>query len=153
MAEVEDSSEEDDIFLGTITSNKESTWTVTVCLQQKETQFKMDTGAEVTVSDKVYHTLPEVKLEKSTRALHGPAQQKLNVMGHFKGELTYGELTHTKSMSCESLPSITALKLIQQIDAAQAETLTVQEQYPKVFTGLGTMGDEYTIQLKKNAMP
>ncbi len=162
MAEVEVSTDEEEIFLGAVTSKKDNTWTVTVQLQQKDIQFKMDTGAEVTViSDKVYNSLPEVQLSKPTKTLYGPARQKLDVMGQFTGILTHGNHTHSENIfvvrdlqtNLLGLPSITSLQLIQRIDATLSETMTIQEQFPKVFTGLGTLGDEYTIKLKDDAQP
>ena len=50
------------------------------------------------------------------------------------------------------LPSITALNLIQRVDATR-KSATIQEQFPDVFTGLGTMGEEYSIKLKEGAQP
>ncbi len=146
MAEVEVSTDEEEIFLGAVTSKKDNTWTVTVQLQQKDIQFKMDTGAEVTViSDKVYNSLPEVQLSKPTKTLYGPARQKLDVMGQFTGILTHGNHTHSENIfvvrdlqtNLLGLPSITSLQLIQRIDATLSETMTIiQEQFPKVFTGI-----------------
>ena len=44
--------------MGTVTSDKETAWTVNIRLQGKEVLFKLDTGTEVTViSEEVYHTL------------------------------------------------------------------------------------------------
>ena len=50
------------------------------------------------------------------------------------------------------LPSITALNLIQRVNATR-KSATIQEQFPDFFTGLGTMGEEYSIKLKEGAQP
>ena len=50
------------------------------------------------------------------------------------------------------LPSITMLNLIQRVDATH-NSATIQEQFPVVFTRLGTMGEEYGIKLKEGAQP
>lgn len=49
------------------------------------------------------------------------------------------------------LPAITALQLIERL--CSLELKAVQEQYPQVFNGLGTFGDEYEIKIKENAKP
>ena len=93
--EVEADSEEE-VFLGTVTSDKETAWTVNIQLQGKEVLFKLDTGAEVTViSEEVYHTLKRAKLEKPSKVLYGPAQQCLEVVGQFAGSLKHGEHSYT----------------------------------------------------------
>jgi len=60
---------EEEVFLGTVTSDKETAWIVNIRLQGKEVLFKLDTGAEVTViSEEVYHTLKGTKLEKTIQS-------------------------------------------------------------------------------------
>ena len=55
------------------------------------------------------------------------------------------------------LPAITALNLAARIDTtAQDETdkdEDVRKQFPKVFKGLGNLGEEYSIRLKEDATP
>ena len=76
-----------------MTGTQQSSWTAEICLNNQLIQFKLDTGAEVTAgSDSVFNSLQITKMQKATRALMGPAQQKLEVLdqcdGHFshKGE-------------------------------------------------------------------
>ena len=112
------------------------------------------------ISDKVYQTLENIELNKPTKALHEPARQRLNVMGQFTGVLSHGVHSHSERIfvvrylqnNLLGLQSIIALNLIQRIDATYQPT-TIQEQFPNVFNGLGTMGDEYTIKLKEGAQP
>ena len=146
--EVQASSDEEEIFLGAVTSNKDSAWTVNLLLQQKEVQFKMDTGVEVTViSDKVYQTLENIDLNKPTKALNGPACQRLDVMRQFTGILSHSVHSHSERIfvvrdlqnNLLGLQSIIALNLIQRIDVTHQPT-TIQEQFPNVFNRLGTMG-------------
>ena len=86
----------------------------------------MDTGAEVTViSDEVYKSLSETRLEKPSRILYGPARQPLEVLGQFTGCLTHNKRSHREKVfvvrglhnNLLGLPAITALQLIQRINA------------------------------------
>ena len=97
--EVEVSSEEkeEELSLGALTLNKDSTWVVKLLLQEKEVQFKMVTGAEVTfISDKVLRSLSTIQLEKPTKVLCGPARQQLHVMGQYTGVLFHDKNAHTR---------------------------------------------------------
>lgn len=128
----------------------------------------MDTEAEVTViSDKLCHTLKAEKLEKASRNLFRPAHQPLAVIGQFDGMLQRGEHTYTEKVyvvknllsSLLGLPAINALQLIKWVDATmetqtcEAITSSIQEKCPKIFKGLGTFGEDYTIQMKEEAHP
>ena len=56
-------------------------------LQGKEILFKMDTDANVIVISKKEYHIGNVKLEKPSRILHGPACQPLEILGQFTGSL------------------------------------------------------------------
>ena len=128
--EVELSDSEEDTFLGAVNSDRGTVWRTNVKLQGREIVFKMDTGAEVTViSDSVYHTLNNVRLEESSRSLYGPAHQSLEVMGQFNGKLKRGKRSHSEKIyvvkdlhnNLLGLPAITALRLIKRVDATASE--------------------------------
>ena len=51
------------------------------------------------------------------------------------------------------LPAITLLQLIQRLCTVKTESSDIEKQFPKVFSGLGTLGEEYEIKLKDNASP
>lgn len=51
------------------------------------------------------------------------------------------------------LPTITSLQLIGKLCATEVKNKDIWEQFPEVFTGLGTFGEEYEIKLKENATP
>ena len=79
--------------------------------------------AEMTVvSEKVFFTLSTGKLEKPSKVLHGPASQKLEVLGQFGGNLSHGSrhirqtIFVVKSLHKKllGLPAITALDLVHQ---------------------------------------
>lgn len=53
------------------------------------------------------------------------------------------------------LPAITALNLAARVDAtSHPETETeIHQRFPKVFQGLGNLGEEFEIKLKPDAVP
>ena len=51
------------------------------------------------------------------------------------------------------LSALTALQLIQRINATHRVPADILKQFPKVFTGLGTLKGNYTIKLKVDARP
>ena len=152
----------EEAFLGTVTSSTDQAWSVNVRLQGKEILFKMDTGAEVTViSEKVYDTLEKTRLGKPSKVLYGPARQPLEVLGQFSGNLVHREHSHLEDIfvvrdlhnNLLGLKAITGLHLIQRVNATHQGSADILERFPKVFTGLGTLGGDYTIRLKEDACP
>ena len=80
----------DTAFLDVLTGNQQSSWTAEISLNNQLIQFKLDTGAEVTVvSDRVFTSLQNTKIQKTTRVLMGPAQQKLEFLGQFHDYFSY----------------------------------------------------------------
>ena len=85
------------------------------------------------------------------------------MVGEFEGTLTNNFSSHKEHIFvvrhlCNNLlglPAITALQLIQRVDSvAKFEDLTsIIKQFPTVFKGLGTFGEDYTIKLKMDAKP
>ena len=54
------------------------------------------------------------------------------------------------------LPAVTALGLVARVDStspAETNTSNLHTRYPSLFTGLGTLGEEYHIKLKEDAKP
>ena len=51
------------------------------------------------------------------------------------------------------LPAIKSLQLLQKINSVSSLQQNIRERFPKVFSGLGTLGDPYTIKLKEGAKP
>ena len=151
----------DDAYLDSLTSKEDRVWRITLSLEHTGVPFKMDTGAEVTaISDKVYQSLDsKPDLQAPTRTLLGPAHQKLKVLGQFQGTLSNGHISTTQSIYVIQglvnyllgLPAIVVLQLLQRLDSVVEEALAIQSRYKAVFTGLGTIGDDYQISLKEGA--
>ena len=61
---------------------------ITLTQINKPAEFKLDTGAAVTViSEEVFKTLPKLELTKPCKILSGISRQKLNVLGQFTATL------------------------------------------------------------------
>ena len=87
--------------------------------------------------------------------------QALDVCGQFSTSLSYEEHTSTQTVfvvrglksNLLGLPAITSLQLVRMVRTTVADESDIREKYQKVFQGLGTLGEEYTIQVKDGAVP
>ena len=123
----------------------------------------MDTGAAVTaITEQTYAELGEPPVSPPTKVLCGPTQYGLDVhgvfTGHFSssGKMATGHVYVVKGLKTNllGLPIITALHLVEKLCSAELKDVNdVKRHFPKVFSGLGTFGEEYTIQLKDDASP
>ena len=152
----------DSAFLDVMTGTDQSSWTVEISMNNHLIQFKLDTGAEVTaVSDQVFSSLCNVKLQKASKVLLGPARQKLEAIGQFNGHFVHkGETCqHTvfvvKGLKTNllGLPIIIALNLVTRVSEISDYGVDIPKMFPKVFHGLGTMGEAYSIKLTPGAQP
>jgi hypothetical protein len=125
----------DEAFLGAVnTTGEQDDWRVTVSLRKEDVEFKLDTGAEVdAISEATYKTLGCPRLCKPSRILYGPAKQPVEVLGVFSDTVRRGKHSmrrpiyvvkrlHTNLLS---LKTITALKLVHQVDSSASWTPTV----------------------------
>ena len=128
----------------------------------KKILFKLDTGAEVTaISEKTYQELGEPELHTPEKALFGPSRQPLKVEGQFRGTLTHNHRSSIQPVfvvkglktNLLGLPAITALHLATRNDSAETGTEgNIHAKFPKLFKGLGSLGEEFHKQreLKKS---
>ena len=82
-------------FLGTLKSDdtQQTSWTTNLLLKGQTVNFKLDTGAEVTVINRqTLQRLPRIQLQPS-KTLLGPAQHPLKVTGQFETTLTKDDRT------------------------------------------------------------
>ena len=150
-------------FLGTVNADTVSTnkpWMAVVQLNNRALEFKVDTGADVTViPESVYHPEEDSKLEAASIPLNGPTGEPLEVCGRFKARLTKNgvesqqEIYVVRNLSRALLgrPAIQALNVAVLIEPVQGEN--VVEQFPKLFRGLGKLKDSYRIKLREGATP
>jgi len=122
----------DTAFLGVLDSGNTSSWTVKLQLQGTETQFKMDTGAEVmAISEQTFNNLRGVTLTKPSKILHGPTGRTLKVLGQFSGTISIDNEQVSEPIyvirglrtNLLGLPVIAALNLISRINATSTSIL------------------------------
>lgn len=83
------------------------------------------------------------------------------MVGQFSGRLLHKARSTTQHIfvvknlrtNLLGLPAITALNLVTRVQAITGDKLNVQQQFPRIFQGLGNLGQEYEIQLKPGAKP
>ena len=95
VREVQASDDSENEFLGVIhsetdsLSSTEAPWTTNLELNGRNIEFKIDTGADVTViSEQEYLSKQDGPLAQANRVLSRPSQQKLQVCGQFVGNLS-----------------------------------------------------------------
>ena len=112
------------------------------------------------ISEETYKAIGKPKLQTPDRILYGPAKQALDVLGQFTTTVSHNKYSSQENvfvvrglkMNLLRLPAITSLRLISTTFALQSAG-NIPSQFPKAFTGFGTMGDEYVIKLKEGAVP
>ena len=146
--------------MGAVSTNQKC-WQATLAVEGVDVDFKLDTGAEVTaISSETYQICREPLLEPATKIVLGPARQKLPVIGRAQVKIDYkGVSTKQQVYVIEGLkvnllglPAIQELNIIKRVDALDSLG-SVKSRFPSVFRGLGTLGDEYKIELREGAVP
>ena len=160
--------ERQDEFLGGIhvdsadANTTTSPWVTQININDRVVNFKIDTGADVTViSDKEYDSVKDGPLSPANKALNGPSQETLEVCGQFTAELQH---TATRAKAKQEIyvvkrltkpllgrPAITALNLVALVGGLEQKE--VMKKFPNLFSGLGRLKDSYRIQLKEGAQP
>ena len=121
------------MFLDTLNGKHASAWFCTIELNKKDTQFKLNTSAEVTaISEKTHSFLQKPLLTIPEKILYGPSRQPLKIHGQFKGTFHQKGVTAQQpayvvdgiKINILGLPAFTALKLACQLDATVNDTTT-----------------------------
>ena len=133
---------------------------IELTLNGQAVQFKIDTGADVTVIPNTkYSRSRDGPLSPADRTLSGPGQHVLKVKGKFVGYLERNhrsiqqtiyviEDLHKALLGC---PAIKALQILSFVEPVQASDIFMQ--FPQLFTGLGKLQDSYKIKLRNDAKP
>jgi len=155
---------EDIAFLGSLmTKEAGSPWMTKIKMDNFETMFKIDTGADVTaVPVMLYNQGQFNKLKPPGRILQGPGGVSPKVKGKFTATLSKHN-TCTKQdiyvvdglyMPLLGRPAVMALQLVARLDdVGLTSKERVEKEFPKLFSGLGKMEGEYNIVLKPDAKP
>ena len=151
-------------FVSILDAGGERPWFVTLQLQGISVRFKTDTGADVTViPESVFKRIRNANLMHSDRILCGPAKNALHVIGQFnatlkhRGGVTSEEVYVVRGLQTPliGLPAIKSLGLVVRVCATESGDYATRilNSYPDLFTGLGTLGEEYKICLRPHAQP
>ena len=166
---VDENSDEDDISLmtiedvSTITSKSNKKWQTNLLIGNTKVNFKIDTGADVTViPEDVFGQNSLGQLRATSKKLFRGDQTGLYVVGTISEKLSLGETCVTEDIYVvkglkESLlggPAIEKLNLVARINNIQSQCFEdhIKEKYPQLFHELGEIG-EYEVQLKPDAQP
>ena len=142
-----------------------SPWTATFLVNEKPVTFKFDSGADVTVvpHNSLLKLDVQTKLQPTDKVLLGPCKYKLNCKGKFTATLTNNSKStkeHIYVVEGLTQPLLgraaaESLNLISRIHELTSDKYKAKviHDYPKLFTGLGMMKEEYAIKLKDDATP
>lgn len=125
--------------------------------------FKIDKGADVTaVPTNMYENGQFGELVQTRKVQMGPGSAQLKVKGKFTATLKRKDksimediyVVEGLSTALLSRQVATALELVARLDTATLDSKeTIKQEFPELFTGLGTMKGEYNIVLKPGAQP
>ena len=112
------------------------------------------------ISEETHQHLGKPQLHPPGKLLCGPSRQPLQVLGQFLGKLSHEAKVSQQQVfvvkglktNLLGLPAITALNLAARVDSANCDA-DIRQRYPKVFEGLGNLGEEFEIKLKPDATP
>lgn len=119
--------------------------------------FKIDTGAAVTaIRTKMYKYSRDGPLTTKKRKLYGPRNPLLTVAEQVNCQLDskHGSVIQLVFVLDSlirlllGLPSIEALQFMDHMDLVEESEMTFKEKFPKVFSGLGRLEQDYTIHIR-----
>ena len=154
-------------FLGALGSDEIDSlhtdpWKTSVSINGNSVEFKLDTGADVSVVPDFIIPKLNATLRNTRRTLTGPDGSKLKVTGVISATLKANlleskqEIFVVRNLKTALLgrPAIEALNLVKVVNAVEESYKEyVQARHPKLFKGLGKLDGKYHIQLKDNAVP
>ncbi|XP_031334069.1 uncharacterized protein K02A2.6-like [Photinus pyralis] len=149
-------------------AHKESMWFKKVEICGKSINFKLDTGAEVSVLPvNILETLPKCRIEKSNVSLvsYGSTKFKITPVGEaelkckvnkYVCNIKFVIVDTRDQMPLLGLQDCIRLHLIKRVDELQASFKSSEDvvnRFPSVFQGLGTFPNKHHITLNENVSP
>ena len=159
-------SDSDSDLLGQVYNvNDSNMWTANVKVNDTEVEFKLDTGASVSVLAE--GIVKSRKLKHTDKVLHGPGRTKLTVLGSITANLQFKDRTMTDELYVikgqkASLLGRSACNQLGLVYYAAADVHSIsptscnfdpRAEYPRLFQGLGNMKKPYTIQIDSSVKP
>ena len=165
--------EESELFLGEVhidhLKSGNNQWKVDIMVNDQLVNFKIDSGANVSVLPvHTYEKLENTKLQPTSKVLLGPCNYKLNCMGKFKAKLTVNNLSVENDvyvvkdlerpllsrLDSQNLNLINKIETINKFESKSEDYKgKITAKYPKLFKGLGQIAGEYSITLKDHSTP
>ena len=165
--------EESELFLGKVhidhLKSGNNQWKVDIMVNDQLVNFKIDSGADVSVLPMhTYEKLENTKLQPTNKVLLGPCNYKLNCMGKFKAKLTVNNLSVENDvyvvkdlerqllsrLDSQNLNLINKIETINKFESKSEDYKgKITAKYPKLFKGLGQIAGEYSITLKDHSTP
>ncbi|UYV70251.1 K02A2.6-like, partial [Cordylochernes scorpioides] len=149
-------------FLGSVEDNSKK-WIVPIKVNNRQVNFKIDTGADVNVLPLQYYyqSFQRIKLEKSDKVLQGPNGIPLETVGmihvklqnkgqHLNSKIYIVDKLKQPFLSRETSEKLNIVRMIQQFSS---NFLNPKREFPKIFNGLGHAKINYKISLQPDAKP
>ena len=155
--------QEDNSFQGVIQADAVAVnhgWKITVSLNNTPKEFKIDTGADVTVlPENEYLAKRDGPLTQVSERLSGASQQPLHVCGMISAKLQWKDNETRQKVyvvrgfrtALLGKPAIEALGVVTLVQPILKED--VEKEFSDLFEGLGRLRDNYQIKLKEGAQP
>lgn len=163
--------DQDKFFLGSLELEDENgvrtvqgkdLWRATITTIGKPVEYRIDTGADVTVIPDRYFRKNSPLVKRTDKKLFGVGQNELKVKGVVQATLETKNTSSVQDLYVvtnlkEPLlgrPAIEALQLYDRINEVRQETSTgIPLKYPELFKGLGKIDKPYKITLDEEAKP
>ena len=124
---------------------------------KSKVEFKLDSGAEVSVLSDKLPWLRHASLKPATNTLRGPGGVKLRLLGTLDAQLSCGDRSYSETLyvienqgiSLLSRNACVQLNLIKLV----VDAIDVQKDFPKLFVGLGKLNMQHHINLTDDARP
>ncbi|UYV76496.1 K02A2.6-like [Cordylochernes scorpioides] len=149
-------------FLGSVEDNSKK-WIVPIKVNNRQINFKIDTGADVNVLPLQYYyqSFQRIKLEKSDKILQGPSGIPLETVGmihvklqnkgqHLNSKIYIVDKLKQPLLSGETSEKLNIVRMIQQLSS---NFLNPKREFPEIFNGLGHAKINYKISLQPDAKP
>ncbi|UYV67701.1 K02A2.6-like [Cordylochernes scorpioides] len=149
-------------FLGSVEDNSKK-WIVPIKVNNRQINFKIDTGADVNVLPLQYYyqSFQRIKLEKSDKVLQGPNGIALETVGmihvklqnkgqHLNSKIYIVDKLKQPLLSGETSEKLNIVRMIQQLSS---NFLNPKREFPKIFNGLGHAKINDKISLQPDAKP